>query len=801
MTGDHSQLTNFINKFTGTVKFGNDHVAKIMGFGDHKIGNVTISRVYFVEGLGHNLFFVRQFCDSDLEVAFRQHTCFIRDMMASSPICLLSKASKTKSWLWHRCLSHMNFGAINHLDRQGHVQGLPKLKFEKDHLCSGCEMGKIRLKVPVRRIQTYNGTEFVNQTLREYYEQVAISHETLVARSPQQNGVIEIRNRTLIEASRTMLIYAQAPLFLWVEAVATACYTQNRSIIRLHHGKTPYELLHNKLPDLSFLHVFGTLCYPTNDSENLGKLQPKDDSGIFIGYAPTKKAFQIYNRHTRRIVKTIHVDFDELTAMASEQSSLGPALHKMTPATISSRLVPNSTSSTPFIPPTRNEWDMLFQPLFDKLLTSPPSVDPPAPEVIAPIDKVVASELAESTGSPSSTTVDQDAPSPSKSQTTPETQPPVIPDDVEEGNHDIEVAHMGNDPLFGMPITEVASDQSSSTVSSHTIVHLDHQIPQHNSKWTKDHPLDNIIDALTQSCWIEAMQEELNEFERLEVWELVPRPDKVMVITLKWIYKVKLDEMGGILKNKARLVACGYRQEEGIDFEETFALVARLEAIKIFLVYAANKNMVVYQIDVKTAFMNGNLREEDYVSQSDGFVDPDNRNHVYKLKKALYGLKQAPRAWYDMLSSFLISQDFSKGSKYDFDSCDPVDTPMVEKSKLDEDKEGKAIDPSHYHAFTDEDHAGCQDTRRSTYGSLQFLGDRLINEITTYRLWSKHIDIRYNFIKEHVENGVIELYFVNMEYQLADLFTKALGRQRIEFLINKLGMRSFTPETGVVLVR
>nr|GEX22949.1 retrovirus-related Pol polyprotein from transposon TNT 1-94 [Tanacetum cinerariifolium] len=579
MTGDHSQLTNFINKFTGTVKFGNDHVAKIMGFGDHKIGNVTISRVYFVEGLGHNLFFVRQFCDSDLEVAFRQHTCFIHKVMF-----------------------------------------------------------KVFLSLNLKRTIS---------VLDVKWEKVAISHETLVARSPQQNGVIEIRNRTLIEASRTMLIYAQAPLFLWVEAVATACYTQNRSIIRLHHGKTPYELLHNKLPDLSFLHVFGTLCYPTNDSENLGKLQPKDDSGIFIGYAPTKKAFQIYNRHTRRIVKTIHVDFDELTAMASEQSSLGPALHKMTPATISSRLVPNSTSSTPFIPPTRNEWDMLFQPLFDKLLTSPPSVDPPAPEVIAPIDKVVASELAESTGSPSSTTVDQDAPSPSKSQTTPETQPPVIPDDVEEGNHDIEVAHMGNDPLFGMPITEVASDQSSSTVSSHTIVHLDHQIPQHNS----------------------------------------------------------------ILKNKARLVACGYRQEEGIDFEETFALVARLEAIKIFLVYAANKNMVVYQIDVKTAFMNGNLREEDYVSQSDGFVDPDNRNHVYKLKKALYGLKQAPRAW------------------------------------------------------------------------------------------SKHIDIRYNFIKEHVENGVIELYFVNMEYQLADLFTKALGRQRIEFLINKLGMRSFTPETGVVLVR
>ncbi|GJT92294.1 retrovirus-related pol polyprotein from transposon TNT 1-94 [Tanacetum coccineum] len=599
--------------FSGTVKFRNDHVAKILGYGDYQIGNVTISRVYYVEGLGHNLFSVGQFCDSNLEVAFRQHTCFIRnlegvdlltgsrgnnlytlslgDMMASSPICLLSKASKTKSWLWHRRLSHLNFGAINHLARHGLVRGLPKLKFEKDHLCSACAIGKskkkpnkpksedtnqenlyllymdlcgrmrvasvnrkkyilvivddysrftwvkflrskdeapdciikflkmiqVRIKMIVRRIRTYNATEFVNQTLRESYEKIDISHETSVARSPQQNGIVERHNRTLIEAACTMLIYAKAPLFLWAEAVATACYTQNRSIIRLRHGKTPYELLHDKPPDLSFFHVFGALCYLTNDSENLGKLQPKADIGIFIGYAPTKKAFRIYNRHTRRIIETIHVDFDELTAMASEHSSSGPALHEMTPATISSGLVPNPPPSTP--------------------------VDPPAPEIIAPNDVVVAPAPSESIGLPSSTTVDQDAPSPGNSQTTPETQSPIISNDVEEENHDLNVAHMNNFPFFGIPIPENNFESSSSDVIP-TIVQTAAPNSEHVNKWTKDHPLDNIIVepktykvALTQSCWIEVMQEELNEFERLEVWELVPHPDKVMVITLKWIYK------------------------------------------------------------------------------------------------------------------------------------------------------------------------------------------------------------------------------------------------------------------------
>nr|GEZ17081.1 retrotransposon protein, putative, unclassified [Tanacetum cinerariifolium] len=462
--------------------------------------------------------------------------------------------------------------------------------------------------------------------------------------------------------------------------------------------------------------------------------------------------------------------------MASEQSSSGPALNEMTPGTISSRIMQKSSPSTPYVPPSRNDWDLLFQLMFDELLNPPPSVDHQAAG-------------SPSTGSPSSTTVNQDAPSPSKSHTTTEIQSLVIPQDVEEDNLDMEVAHMGNDPLFSIHILEATSAQSSSTVSPQSIVQPDHPIPYHNSKWTKDHPLQNITGQLSRP-------EELNEFERLEVWELVPRSDKVMVITLKWIYKVKLNELGGILKNKALLVARGYRQEEGIDFEESFAPVARLEAIWIFLAYAAHKNMVVYQMDVKTAFLNG-LQ----ISQSPRGI------FINQSKYALESLK-----------------------KYGFESCDPVDTPMVEKSELDEDKEGKAVDLSHYRGMT-----GTLLYLMASRHGLQFsicmcawyqarpiekhirimLVAKILAEVhltmaldstdnkrfialccnNVQHSRSKHIDIRYHFIKEQVENGVIELYFVNTEYQLANLFTKALGRDRIEFLINKLGMRSFTPET------
>nr|GFA18126.1 retrovirus-related Pol polyprotein from transposon TNT 1-94 [Tanacetum cinerariifolium] len=322
-----------------------------------------------------------------------------------------------------------------------------------------------------------------------------------------------------------MLIFSKAPMFLWAEAVATACYTQNRSLIHTRHHKTPYELVHNKKHDLTFFRVFGALCYPTNDSEDLRKLQPTANTGIFVGYAPSRKGYRIYNKRTRRIMETIHVQFDKITEpMAPVHLSKGPAPNFLTPGQISSGLVPNPVPATPYAPPPIKNWRFYFSQCSMNIWN-----------------------------------------------------------------------------LLGL----------------------------------KDRVLLLKQYKLQSPQPFQAMQDEIHEFDRLQVWELVPQPDCVTIIALKWIYKVKLDEYGDVLKNKAWLVAKGYRQEECIDFEESFAPVACIKVIHIFIANAASRNITVYQMDVKTAFPNGELKEEVYVSQPEGFVDPDHPTHVYRLKKAL----------------------------------------------------------------------------------------------------------------------------------------------------------------------
>nr|GEV30567.1 integrase, catalytic region, zinc finger, CCHC-type, peptidase aspartic, catalytic [Tanacetum cinerariifolium] len=352
MTRNIQLLINFYWKFLGTVRFGNDHVAAILGFGDLQWGNILITRVYFVEGLGHNLFSIGQFCDLDLEVAFRRNECFVRnlkgvdllkgnrttnlytinlhDMASASPICLMAHATSTKSWLWHQRLSHLNFDTINDLAKNDLVSGLPKFKYHKEHLCSSCEQGKIK----------------------------RASHPP----KPVPNS----SQRSKDEAPENNVDFSRAPLFLWPEAIAIACFTQNRSIIHRRFKKTSYELINSRKPDISFLHEFGALCYPKNDREDIGKLGAKGDIGFFIGYSADSCAFRVYNRRTKKIMETMNVSFDELLAIAFEQRSSKPRLQSMTSGQISSGLNLIYASSTITTQqPTEGKLDLLFEAMYD----------------------------------------------------------------------------------------------------------------------------------------------------------------------------------------------------------------------------------------------------------------------------------------------------------------------------------------------------------------------------------------------------------------------------------------------------
>nr|GEV71051.1 integrase, catalytic region, zinc finger, CCHC-type, peptidase aspartic, catalytic [Tanacetum cinerariifolium] len=346
------------------------------------------------------------------------YTISLDDMLKTSPICLLSKALKTKSWLWHHRLSHLNFGTLNKLAKDG-------LTRAPEDIIKCIKNIQVRLNATVQNVRTDNGTEFINQTLQDFYENVGISHQTFVARKTKPNSYGPKQSTT--------------PLFLCAKAINKACYTQNRSLIRLRYNKTPYELMHNKKPDLLFFHVFGSLCYPTNDNKDLGKLNGKADIGIFVGYTPTKKAFRIYNRRIQKIIETIHVTFDELTSMASKQSGLGPGLQVVTPFNIQFRTLPVAD----------------------------------APRAV---------EIADS---PMYMSIDQDAPSSSIPSTQDQEHSPIISQGVEESP---KTPLFHDDPLHKFVHEDSTSQGSSFSVRpSHTLFKL-------IGRWTKDHPIESVID-------------------------------------------------------------------------------------------------------------------------------------------------------------------------------------------------------------------------------------------------------------------------------------------------------------------
>nr|GEZ00837.1 retrovirus-related Pol polyprotein from transposon TNT 1-94 [Tanacetum cinerariifolium]GEZ01016.1 retrovirus-related Pol polyprotein from transposon TNT 1-94 [Tanacetum cinerariifolium] len=565
MTGNLKLLMNFVWKFMGTVRFENDHVAVILGFSDLQWGNILITRVYFVEGLGHNLF----------------------------------------------SLSHLNFDTINNLARNDLVSALPKFKYNKEHLCPSCEQEKrkrayhlpkpvpnsrskdeapkviktflkritVLLQSPVIIIRTNNGTKFKNQVLKEYFDTVGISHQMSSVRTLQQNRVVERRNQTLVEAARTMLIFSRAPLFLWTEAIATACFTQNRSIIHRRFNKTPYELINGRKQDISFLHVFGAPCYSKNDREDIGKLGAKGDIGFSIGYSADSCAYRIFNRRTKKIIKTMNVSFDELSAMAFKQRSSKLGLQCMTSGQISSGL------------------DLTYAP-------STITTQQPSEESLLQgnhLSDVVYKAL--SRRHPSGTGLDLTyAPS------------TIITQQPSEGELDLLFEAMYDDFFSGQLSTTMRTVLPAQEPQVHQMSMASSTIAVTSPKPTNSsfHATNILISSQ-------------------DVDELNPN--------------AMVD--GNTFVNSFANSSTRYHQEEGIDFEESFTSVARMEAIRIFLAYAAHKSFTVFQIDVD-------------VCQPEGLIDADHPSHVYKIKKALYGLKQAPRAWYDELSKFLLQNYFFK---------------------------------------------------------------------------------------------------------------------------------------------
>ncbi|GJT01775.1 retrovirus-related pol polyprotein from transposon TNT 1-94 [Tanacetum coccineum] len=603
--------------------------------------------VYYVEGLNQNLFSDGQFCDADLEkdvVIGLPKLKYVKDQLCSS--CEVSKAkrssfksknvpsSKGRLNLFHMDLCVlMRVASINGkkyilviVDDYSRYTWTLFLRFKdktpevlKDFLT----MIQRNLQAPVIFVRTDRGTEFLNKTLKEFFKEEGIKHQTSTPRTPEQYSVVKRRNRTIVEAARIMLSASKLPLFFWAEAIATACYTQNRSIIIPTHEKTAYHIINNRKPSIKHLHIFGCTCYLTRDGENLDKMKEKGDPCILVGYSTQSKGYRVYNKRTRLIVESIHLRFDEIKEM-SEMSVANDTLG----------LVPQRQKASNY--------------------------DNPDPS-----------------SSPNDNSAQQDTQPYTNIQPTSEPTTPTHAHAEENNDNQAEDTELEFTNPFCTPVQEVAESSSHNIGNSN--VHTLNQPQDSEYRWTKDHPLTqvrgnpskpvqtrrqlttdsemcmfaltmstaepkNIKEAMDDSAWIDAMQEELHQFDRIQVWELVDKPFGKTVIKLKWLWKNKKDEDQTIIRNKARLVAKGYAQEEGIDFEESFAPVARLEAVWIFVAYAAHKSFPIYQMDVKTTFLNGPLKEEVYVAQPDGSFDLDQSRKGLPFKESSIWIKASSKS-------------------------------------------------------------------------------------------------------------------------------------------------------------
>ncbi|KAI3827321.1 hypothetical protein L1987_01394 [Smallanthus sonchifolius] len=667
-----------------------------------------------------------------LLTAHRKDNLYVLDMNEATPSgsvsCFLSKASVDESALWHRRLSHVNIKTINKLVKDNLVRGLPDKEFQLDDHYIACLKGKQHKSSHKPKTLNTNDTPLqllhmdlfgptnvmsmgkksyclaitddfsrfswlfflrtkdeTAEILKSYILRVENQSNLKVKiisapRTPQQNGVAERRNRTLIESARSMLADSKLPLTFWAEAVSTTCYVQNRVLIVKPLQKTPYELWLKRVPYIGFLKPFGCPCTILITHGVIPKFGAKSDEGYFVGYSSQSKAYRVFNSRTRIVEESANVECRE--HVVCEQGK-GPnwlfdidSFTRIFEPLIFSNMESSSSKSTSSASTSSSDYRLDFPSPYIRMKR--PSIDPPS----------VAEAIEASTGeagtsnTTSSNLSDQEIFNEASS---------IHAEEASDDNTADNVEH--NDQNLQAPLLTTEDNPDLNQSNHEEGIRLD-VIPA--QRINKEHPLENIIgqihtgiqtrsksheaniclfscflsqvepkkidEALKHNSWIEAMQEELLQFKRQDVWKLVDLPPGQTAIGTRWVFRNKQDERGIVVKNKARLVAQGYTQEEGIDYDEVFAPVARLEAIRIFLAYAASKNFMIYQMDVKSAFLYGKISEEVYVKQPPGFVDPAHPNKVLKLDKALYGLHQAPRAWYETLSGYLLSNNFRKGA-------------------------------------------------------------------------------------------------------------------------------------------
>ena len=607
MSGDKSLFVEVTMKNHGYVTFGDNNKGKIIGIG--KVGKEplpTIDNVYLVDGLQHNLLSVSQLCDMDYDVKFESSHCTVlkddkiafvglrhgnifivnlHDASSFNEKCLVSLDEN--AYLWHRRLGHAPLPLISKLAKNDIVRGLPKLHFKKEHMCEPCirakhtrgtfkpkkEISTCRVlelvhmdligpsrhvslggklytlvivddfsrftwvkflanksdtfnefakwcrlvrnekDVSIIAIRTDHGGEFESKPFEDWCDKLGIEHNFSAPRTPQQNGVVERKNRTLEEMCRTMLNEYELPRYFWAEAMNTACYVINRVHLRRDKMKTPYEIWKGKKPNISYFHPFGCKVFILNNGkDNLGKFDAKSDVGIFLGYSTNSKAYRVFNSRTKVVEESIHIKFDDLISPPRKE------------------VVDDDVGTL------KKEDNQDIQKGLEEMNINEDSIEKE------------------------------------------ETHTSLPKDWARVKNHPIEqvIGEIGEGVKTRRALNEYQSNYAYISI-----------VEPKNTK-----------EALEDESWVQAMQEELNQFKRNNVWELVPAPKGKTIIGTKWVHRIKYDENGKPVKNKSRLVAQGFNQEEGLDYEETFAPVARLEAIRLLCAFASHVIFLLTGIDM-----------------------------------------------------------------------------------------------------------------------------------------------------------------------------------------------------------